>query len=287
MRKISLRNAAICVAHGRQFVPDCLCGVDDFKGKLDVARLMPLLEALTNGSIVAKGKLAKARVDTPDFDLKISENTLHFVSAQWRSNDDFLLGIAVEDCEADVPAELWWNIGTIWEQSILWAIKGNEQFLERLRQLKPYPPSFFDPQSPYQREELPCFWEVNLCVDELSRVMGDYGSGSLGGGETRRTSNLRNAGRNSSEDWASVADDLMNKIESNPELVWASWAQVWADVQSLLRDPKKFEDMETPHKSFEEWLRRNDLKSLNELKSRIKTSRSYIPCKQPRDAVEG
>ena len=274
--RISLNNAALCLCQGVPFVPDNVCEIEGLSGDLYADALLPLLLALGKGEISATGKLAKVRVDWPEFGDDTSNSDLTRVLTKWRSGAAFVLGLAVEEDERNVPEDLWRQIGTVWEASSLWLLDGAEQFEDHLRKLKPYPPSSADPERPYEREELACFSNVRLFVSELSRVFGDSSSGDLSIAQPGRTANVRNAGRKSKEDWQTISAFLLSKAKTEPEFDWESWDHIWADIHHLLTDPNHFDRQDTPYKGLQEWLRRNDTDSLKSLKIRIKNSPSYV-----------
>lgn len=281
--RISLKNAALRFSQDLRFVPDNVCEIEHVDGDLDVDALQPMLLALARGEISATGKLAKVRVDAPEFCYDTADAELIQILSKWRSDADFVLGLAVEEDETNVPQDLWRQIGTVWEASSLWLLEGAEQFEERLRKLRPYPPSSADRGRPYDCEELACFWDVRLFVSELSWVLRGNPSCDLSDAQPERTANVRKAGRKSKEDWETISAFLLSKAKTNPEFDWESWDHVWAGIQHLLTYPSHFARQDTPYKSLQEWLRRNDTEALKSLKAKIKNSPSYV--RRPTDAA--
>jgi hypothetical protein len=267
--RISLRNASHIFLKDEVFEGDFAIPMFTEDFEFDCHELKPLLIALLNGTLRAQGYLAKVRIDYPEFDQDTEEHQLAEVSRRLRQNSAFMLGLDQEAEETDVPPEIWWSTGAIWEQSSLWLSNPMSQNESSGRGLRPFPPSSDDPAQPYEREELIFFRDISLSVAELNNWVGR----NMALRKDISGKNPRNAGRKAKEDWGRVRDFLLSQIDELKE--WEGWDDVWADIQHLLEDKTRFDGNNHPHKSFQEWLRRNDTGAYKRLQNSIKNSPQY------------
>lgn len=281
--RISLLNAARCLIEDRPFESDVVLPLpaSEFIEVTDV--LKPLLLALGRGELEARGVFSRMRLDHPEFqdDPEIGDCTIDAqltqLSTALRKNGQIILGIGEESVPTDIPPSAWWFEGAIWEKSILW-VSNPEYFDEqRWRRLKIQPRVAFVPERPYEFEELICFHDVTLSLDEVVRWAEAHNTKAA----KKTIRNERGAGRKSAEDWQEVEKFLRNAIEHGT--VWATWHDVWGEVIGMLKVVNAVVTNDQPYKKLESHLRRNNKPLLDLLRTRIQKSRTYEP--RPTDST--
>lgn len=273
--RISLSNAALCIQQGRTPEPDNVCEIVGVEGEIDPEALRPLLLALGNGSLQADGYLARVRIDVPEFDLDTHDAAVQQAHLLWRANAEFELGLAQEDTAIAVPPTLWSPRTVVWERSTVWILDPQDDFRKRCKALRPFPAGSQDPPRPFEREEALCFREISFSVDELIAAHGPVDTTSKTSVASSSIKNPRNAGRKATGQWEVIAPYLQEQIAANPALVWESWLDLMADMNNYVRDTHQKKSVGGTEKAFKEWLRANDAELLEQIRKRIKTSRSY------------
>ncbi len=267
--RISLLNIARCLIEDRPFESDVVLPFPSSDVIESTEVLKPLLLALSGGELKAEGVFSRIRLDYPEFDTCIKDAQPIQLSAEFRGKKHIILGIGGESRPTDIPSTAWWFEGAIWEKSIVWV--SNPVYFDetRWRRLKIQPTVPFTPKRPYEFEELICFNEVTLSLDDVLRWADAHKT------ETSKKTirNERGAGRKAVEDWREVEEFLRNAIEH--DTVWASWHDVWGDVVGMLKVVNAKVTNDQPYKKLENHLRRNNKSLLELLRTHIQSSPSY------------
>ncbi|MGR3608462.1 MAG: hypothetical protein ACU0BN_06305 [Sulfitobacter sp.] len=263
--RISLLNAARCLLEGRRFESDAVLSVPGREFIEPDDDLMPLLLAISRGDIEARGRFAVVRLDFPVFEEEPTADQLRGLSLEFRRNDQFVFGLGIETEPSDVPIASWWREGVIWERSTIW-VSNPESFDEnRSRKLRVQRTVQTVPERPYEFEEVTCFLDVTLALEDVVRwaeTEGKKGSKKLG-------HNKGKAGQKSAEDWAKIENRLKTAVEDGR--VWRDWYDVWDDVVGMMKVVKSQVTNDQPYKKLENHLRRNNNPLLGLLRTRIKT----------------
>ncbi|MEO9632153.1 MAG: hypothetical protein ABJG14_17115 [Sulfitobacter sp.] len=269
--RISLLNAVRCLLEDKPFESDVALPLpsSEFIEATDVMK--PLLSALSRGELHGEGIFARVRLDYPEFDDTTTNSELSRLSVDFRQQEQIILGIGIEREPSKIPASSWWFEGAIWEKSILW-VSAQQHFDEqRWRGLKIQPTVSFLPERPYEFEELICFHEVSLPLNDVVR----WADRMRGETSHKATHNARKAGRKSSEDWESIENHLQNEIENGK--VWRDWFEVWDDIVGMMKVVNPNVTDGQPYQKLTNHLDRNNQVLLHHLRTRIRTSRSYEP----------
>lgn len=266
--RISLLNTARCLLEDRPFESDVALPLTSTEFIETTDALKPLLLALRRGELEAKGEFARVRLDYPEADHTTGNAELTELSVKFRRNEWIILGIGAEQEPSKIPASAWWHEGAIWEQSTLWVARRDDFDEQSWRRLKIQPSVQFMPERPYEFEELICFREVALAVQDVRRWADAHTSIRPKAAKPRGG----NAGRPPNAKWSEVEDFLLKQINSGA--VWNTWHDVWGDVVPMVEKVNQNVTNSQPYKPLENHLRRKDKPLLELLRSRIQSSRS-------------
>lgn len=268
--RISLLNAARCLLEGKQFECDVVLPLPSGEFIEETDALTPFLLALRKGELEAKGVFSRIRLDYPELDDTANHAQLSRLSVEFRQKEQIILGIGEERHPTDIPPTAWWFEGAIWEQSILWVSIRDFFDEKQWRDLKIQPTVAFVPQRPYEFEELICFREVTLSLDDALGWADAHSVAAL----KNTTHNERKAGAKPTENWKEIEEYLEAEVSTGT--IWTKWEDVWFSIQHLLRDPDASVGKNQPSQKLRKRLSDHNEPLLGRLREQIQTSRGRM-----------
>ncbi|PYG32287.1 hypothetical protein [Pelagimonas varians] len=268
--RISILNAARCLLEDRKFKNDVVLPLASREYIEAVDALNPLLLVISRGEINARGRFARVRVDHPIFYEEPNSSQLRRLSLKLRQSDQIILGNGAELEPSDIPNVSWWLEGVVWEKSILWVSNPEHFDEERRRRLKVEQTVETVPERPDEFEELTCFVDVTLSLDDVMRWAKSHGVNN----SPKVGHNKGKAGAKPSEDWPKIEKFLMDEIETGT--TWKSWNDVWFKLQGLLKDPEASNGSAQPYQKLTRHLKVHNSDLLEMLKQRIETVKTTL-----------